>query len=118
MRAELIVALGVFLAWLGMYSIGDMVPRINRPRIFRGKWGEGAFGGMALSVAIFSVSMLVWSFLHIAWYINVPILIGALVVSILAVKFLPIIFVDSVLAPITAAFGLAILHYIAWFSPS
>ena len=116
MRAELIVAAGVFFVWLGVSSANPMFPRFNRPSIFRGTWGEPFFGLVTLSILAGAISLLVWSFANITWYVNLLVLVGALVISENLVRVLPAFFVGSALAPVVAATGLVILHNLAWFS--
>ncbi len=91
-----------------------MIERWNRPELFRGKAGELLFGVANLLVIFGSISLIVWSFMHVTWYVAAGLMIAGVVVGRVAVSVLPFVFM-SALGPLLAAGGIIVLHYIAWF---
>ena len=114
MRAEGAVALCVFFACLGVFTANPMFPRLNRPEVFRGNWGEAFFGVVTLVVLLAGLWTLVRAFLNITWYVNILLIIGTLVVSSNLIRIFPAWFTNSALAPIVAAIGLVVTHSVHW----
>jgi hypothetical protein len=112
---ELILILTVFLFVFGVHSTTKCIPILDRPGLFLGRWGEGFFLAVCLSIPLLTLSLVVWSFIQITWYVNIMLLIGTAVVASIALYFLPVILVFSALGPIISTIGLIILHNIAWF---
>lgn len=117
MYAELIVATGVFFSCLGVMSAEPMFPLINRPVIFRGKWGEWFFTLVTALIFLGALSLLIWSFLNVTWYVNLLVLVGSFLLSAFAIQLLPPFLIHSAFGPSIAAVGLIALHHLAWFSP-
>jgi hypothetical protein len=115
LRPELIVFLAVWLCFLGVYSAAPMFPAFNRPVLFRSRRGELLFFAVNTTVIIASLSLLLWSFLHITWYIDLLLIVGSGAIFSGVYRFLPPILTCSAFGPIVSALGLLFLHNFAWF---
>ena len=116
MRPELLVALAVFFSYMGASTASPMFSQDNCPKFFSGSGGQGLFMAVNSVIVLGSLSLLVWSFLHVSWYINVLILLGAMALTQSILRVLPTKFVRSAAAPVCAAVALCVLHRAAWFS--
>ena len=110
MRPELIVAVGVFLACLGVTTATPMFPAFNRPAVFRGKWGESAFMVTNLVLVAGTIGTILYSFINLTWYVSILLLVGALVVSSFIIQFVPAAIRQSAAGPIIAALGFVALR--------
>jgi hypothetical protein len=115
MRAELIVFLGTCLVSLGVFSANPMFPIYNRPAIFRGGWGAPFFALITMGIMLGAISLLIWSFKEVTWYINILVIAGSVAVFSFVYGLLPSILRESAFGPLLAFGGLLVLHYIAWF---
>src|SRR5712691_10420621 len=102
MRPELTPLLLGALAFIAASSATPMFERWNRPELFRGKGGELLFGVMNLLILGGSISLLVWSFMHVTWYVAAGLIIAGVVVGRVAIRALPLVFM-SALGPLLAA---------------
>ena len=114
MAPELIVMLGFCLASLGVFSANPMFPIYNRPKIFRGAWGEPFFALLTFITMISTASLFVWGFMKVIWYINILIVVGSVVVFSWIYQLLPLLFSQSAIAVIVSAVGLLIIDYLIW----
>lgn len=115
MRAELIVFLSACLVSLGVFSSNPMFTISNRPAIFRGGWGAPFFGLVIMGIMLGTVSLAIWSFKEVIWYINILVIVGSIAVFSYVYSLLPTMLRESALGPILAFIGLLVLHYIVWF---
>lgn len=113
MKAEVIIIVGTLLTLLGVNTSNVMFPYYNRPKIFRGKWGNLFFFVINTGIILGTMSLLIWSFKEVTWYISVFLIFGCVLFFSLIFHFLPI-FLRSALGPIFSSLGLLILHYIMW----
>lgn len=116
MRPELTICAAVWFCGLGVFSAAPMFPAINRPGLFRGRWGELLFLAINTTVIGSSVSLLLWSFLNVTWYITILVIVGSGSIFSVVYRFLPPILVCSALAPFVSAVGLLFLHRFTWFT--
>ena len=117
MQPEVTISIGVFLGVVGVMSAQPMFSILNRPNLFRGKWGEIFFFVVTSAVWFFGLSLVVWSFTKVTWYINIPLLIGAFILSgVIIYPLLPGFLRATAVGPIFSGIGLAVLHNWTWFS--
>ena len=68
-----------------------------------------------MGTMLLTVSLVIWSFKEVTWYINILVIVGSVAVFSYVYNFLPMILRESALGPILAFVGLLVLHYIVWF---
>lgn len=111
---EIIVITGSFASYMSARSTNPMFAEYNRPLIFSGKWGVPFFFALTALIFILSLSLLVWSFIEITWYVNICLIIGALSLSTYIYRFIPNFITGSALGPILSVILLDFLNYLAW----
>ena len=114
MAPQLIIILASCFITLGVYSSNSMFPVYKRPLIFRTRFGDLMFFIIVTIVAVGGVALVIWSFLHIPWYIDIFLIIGSMLGFSLWYGFLPAFLRESALGPIVAAIGLLVLNCFAW----
>lgn len=114
MKAEWLVILSSCCWALGMYTVRPILPIYNRPEIYRGTWGTLFFTIVTAGITFGSISLLIWSFLNVKWYITILLVIGSLFVFALLYRFIPLIIRESAFGSIIAFVGFVILNYAAW----
>jgi hypothetical protein len=113
MKPTIVPLLVGFAFSVGAFSAEPMIERFNRPAMFREKWGEAFFYALGFTTLTGSVSLVVWSFIHVTWYIAMGLLVTGGIAATLACRWLPIPFMTA-LGPILAAMNILVLHYWAW----
>lgn len=114
MKPELVISLGTTLVAFGVSTLNPMFPTYNRPRIFRGKWGELLFFFIATFYFIGAISLLIWSFMNISWYVNILVIAGTLTLFSFLFNLIPSVIRMTAIGPIIAFWGLLIMHYVLW----
>jgi len=109
------VVLAVFLSVVGVTSITPMFPSFNRPHWLRGSFGDFFVGLVGLANFGFGISVVVWSFTEISWYIDIALVFGAFVVSSIVYLFLPAIIRFTLFGPLISGVWLTVLHNTVWF---
>ena len=115
MAPDFIVILGSSLVTLGVFSSNQMFPIYNRPLVFAGAFGNLFFGIVLTTIVFGGMALVVWSFLHISWYINLLLIFLSVFGFSLWYNFLPSFLRESAFGPLIAAVGLIILNCVAWF---
>lgn len=114
MQPEIVIVVAACLCCLGVLSAEPMFPISNRPEIFRGS-GQILFAAVNFAITVSSLSLLIWSFTKITWYVNIGLIVGALFGAAIVFQFLPAILRESAIGPFVSAIGLIVLHNWAWF---
>ena len=99
-----------FVAWR---RIGD------RPLIFAnlGPLGSLLELGSMLVVVVGGLSLIVWSFMKLPWYLPFALYIGQqVVVAVVSAPLIVRAVVTSALTPLLGAVGLVALHWLTWFA--
>jgi hypothetical protein len=115
MNPEITPLLVGLFAYIGAASATPMFEPFNRPEIFRRGFGEALFGVLNLIIFIGSVSLIVWSFIHVTWYVAAGLLVAGVVAGTFACRIMPL-FLMSAMGPLIAGLAILSLHYLAWFS--
>ena len=94
----------------------SMFPSQRRPAVYRGERGEVLFSLVTFSILVGSISIAIWAFVHMTWYVSLFVLVVAFAATAFIIKRFLFIIVGFPSTPITAAIGLVVLQYFAWFS--
>lgn len=114
MKTEIVPLLVGFAFCVGALSVRPMLERFNRPAIFLGGWGESFFGALRLVIIPGSISLVVWSFIHVTWYVAAGLLVGGAVAGSFACRTFPLPFMTA-LGPILSGAIIIVLHRLTWF---
>ena len=91
----------------------------DRPLIFStlGILGNILDLGSTLVIVAGGLSLIVWSFAKLSWYLPIVFFVGSMVV-VQVVSVPPIVraFVTSALTPLLGAAGIVLLHWLTWFA--
>lgn len=116
MNPTMIFILTMFTASIGQVSILPMMPMHNRPLIFMGQTGDKRFHLLQMAMIVLTLSMVVWSFINVGFFLTVILAIVCLLICPIIIRLVfPALFLATALAPIVSAVGLFIINIAVWF---
>jgi hypothetical protein len=114
MRSQIVMSAATLLSCVGVIPSIAMLRSGNRPKIFTGAVGDFFFFLVASSIVFCTGSMILWSLLKIPWYLDLSLIACNVLVFLLVARYVPKVVLYSAIGPILSAFGLIVLHNLAW----
>lgn len=119
MEPELRIILSTVFTSIGQTTLKPMFHPTHgecyRPGIFIGKWGEAFLSAIGFLYVVLPISLLVWSFINVIWYMVIVLVIGSFVVSKSLMLIFPRLLLSTVISPLLSLAFLCCLHNSAWF---